>query len=98
MVMPDNFYSTTNNATQIYYDGSWVDVEGMMMDKCIVVDTKERHCVQNDTRYQKGRNDSSRRTRSQDNSTGTSEGRYRYFSIHEAAVPVSVPHNKLPER
>ena len=42
MVMPDNFYSTTNNATQIYYDGSWVDVEGMMMDKCIVVDTKKR--------------------------------------------------------
>jgi lysine-ketoglutarate reductase/saccharopine dehydrogenase-like protein (TIGR00300 family) len=41
MVMPDNFYSTTNNATQIYYDGSWVDVEGMMMDKCIVVDTKK---------------------------------------------------------
>jgi lysine-ketoglutarate reductase/saccharopine dehydrogenase-like protein (TIGR00300 family) len=42
MVMPDNFYSTTNNATQIYYDGSWVDVEGMMMDKCIVVDTKKK--------------------------------------------------------
>jgi lysine-ketoglutarate reductase/saccharopine dehydrogenase-like protein (TIGR00300 family) len=42
MVMPDNFYSTTNNATQIYYDGSWVDVEGMMMDKCIVVDNMEK--------------------------------------------------------
>lgn len=42
MVMSDNFYSTTNNATQIYYDGSWVDVEGMMMDKCIVVDTKKK--------------------------------------------------------
>jgi lysine-ketoglutarate reductase/saccharopine dehydrogenase-like protein (TIGR00300 family) len=42
MVMPDNFYSTTNNATQIYYDGLWVDVEGMMMDKCIVVDTKKK--------------------------------------------------------
>ena len=42
MVMPDNFYSTTNNATQIYYDGSWVDVECMMMDKCIVVDTKKK--------------------------------------------------------
>src|ERR687898_492658 len=38
MVMADNFYSTTNNATQIYYDKSWVDVDDMMMDKCIVVD------------------------------------------------------------
>jgi lysine-ketoglutarate reductase/saccharopine dehydrogenase-like protein (TIGR00300 family) len=42
MVMADNFYSTTNNATQIYYDGSWIDVEDMMMDKCIVVDTKKK--------------------------------------------------------
>ena len=42
MVMADNFYSTTNNATQIYYDGAWIDVEGMMMDKCIVVDTKKK--------------------------------------------------------
>ena len=42
MVMADNFYSTTNNDTQIYYDGSWIDVEDMMMDKCIVVDTKRK--------------------------------------------------------
>jgi lysine-ketoglutarate reductase/saccharopine dehydrogenase-like protein (TIGR00300 family) len=42
MVMADNFYSTTNNATQIYYDGAWIDVEGMMMDKCIVVDIKKK--------------------------------------------------------
>lgn len=42
MVMADNFYSTTNNATQIYYDRSWIDVEDMMMDKCIVVDTKKK--------------------------------------------------------
>jgi lysine-ketoglutarate reductase/saccharopine dehydrogenase-like protein (TIGR00300 family) len=40
MVMPANFYSTTNNTTQIYYKGSWITVENMMMDKCIVVDTK----------------------------------------------------------
>jgi lysine-ketoglutarate reductase/saccharopine dehydrogenase-like protein (TIGR00300 family) len=40
MVMPTNFYSTTNNTTQIYYKGSWITVENMMMDKCIVVDTK----------------------------------------------------------
>lgn len=42
MVMADNFYSTTNNATQIYYDRSWIDVEDMMMDKCIIVDTKKK--------------------------------------------------------
>jgi lysine-ketoglutarate reductase/saccharopine dehydrogenase-like protein (TIGR00300 family) len=42
MVMADNFYSTTNNATQIYYDRTWIDVEDMMMDKCIVVDTKKK--------------------------------------------------------
>jgi len=42
MVMPDNFYSTTNNATQVYYDGSWIDVENMMMDKCIVLDIEKK--------------------------------------------------------
>jgi lysine-ketoglutarate reductase/saccharopine dehydrogenase-like protein (TIGR00300 family) len=41
-VMPDNFYSTTNNDTQVYYDGSWINVQNMMMDKCIVVDTTKR--------------------------------------------------------
>jgi lysine-ketoglutarate reductase/saccharopine dehydrogenase-like protein (TIGR00300 family) len=41
MVMADNFYSTTNNATQVYYDGSWIDVQDMMMDKCIIVDTEK---------------------------------------------------------
>src|ERR687885_2338479 len=40
MVMPDDFYSTTNNATQVYYGGHWIDVHNMMMDKCIVVDTR----------------------------------------------------------
>ncbi len=37
MVMPDNFYSTTNNPTQIYFDNTWINVENMMMDKCITV-------------------------------------------------------------
>lgn len=45
MVMVDNFYSTTNNATQIYYDGSWINVQEMMMDKCIVVDTERNAAV-----------------------------------------------------
>ncbi|MBI4258168.1 MAG: TIGR00300 family protein, partial [Thaumarchaeota archaeon] len=38
MVMPDDFYSTTNHQTYIYLDGSWVKVQDQVMDKCIVVD------------------------------------------------------------
>ena len=36
-VIPDNFYSTTNNPTYIYLDGKWVKVENQMMDKIIAV-------------------------------------------------------------
>jgi lysine-ketoglutarate reductase/saccharopine dehydrogenase-like protein (TIGR00300 family) len=39
MVMPSNFYSTTNNSTQVFYGNDWIEVQNMMMDKCIVVDT-----------------------------------------------------------
>ena len=35
--MPDDFYSTTNNRTDVFYKGKWIKVENMMMDKCIVV-------------------------------------------------------------
>jgi len=42
MVMPDDFYSTTNNTTQVYYGSRWINVNNMMMDKCIVVDTQEK--------------------------------------------------------
>ena len=42
MVMPDSFYSTSNNPTQIFYDGSWIDVENIMMDKCIVLDPHKK--------------------------------------------------------
>ena len=45
MVMPDNFYSTTNNHTQIFYKNRWINVENMMMDKCIVVNSKGARCV-----------------------------------------------------
>jgi lysine-ketoglutarate reductase/saccharopine dehydrogenase-like protein (TIGR00300 family) len=38
MVLPDDFYSTTNNQTQILFRSKWINVENMMMDKCIVVD------------------------------------------------------------
>jgi len=46
MVFPDNFYSTTNNPTQVYFNGEWVEVEGTMMDKVIVVNTatKRAYC------------------------------------------------------
>ena len=42
MVMPGDFYSTTNNATQIFLNNEWINVENMMMDKCIVVDLRNR--------------------------------------------------------
>jgi lysine-ketoglutarate reductase/saccharopine dehydrogenase-like protein (TIGR00300 family) len=42
MVMPRDFYSTTNNTTQIFFNNEWIDVENMMMDKCIVVDVNSK--------------------------------------------------------
>ncbi|HUU48045.1 MAG TPA: TIGR00300 family protein [Nitrosopumilaceae archaeon] len=45
MVMPDNFYSTTNNDTWIFHNNSWISVENQMMDKCIVVKKNIAHCV-----------------------------------------------------
>jgi len=44
-VMPDNFYSTTNNHTHVFHKGKWVSVENMMMDKCIVVKGNRAFCV-----------------------------------------------------
>ena len=44
-VMPDNFYSTTNNHTQVFHNGKWIQVENMMMDKCIVVKNNHAFCV-----------------------------------------------------
>lgn len=45
MVMPENFYSTTNNHTQVFYKDTWIQVENMMMDKCIVVKDNRAFCV-----------------------------------------------------
>ena len=45
MVMPEDFYSTTNNHTQIFSKGHWIDVDNMMMDKCIVVRSNKAECV-----------------------------------------------------
>ena len=44
-VFPDNFYSTTNNPTQVYFNGEWIEVEGMMMDKVIVLDAEAKRAV-----------------------------------------------------
>ncbi|MFL6338706.1 MAG: TIGR00300 family protein [Nitrososphaeraceae archaeon] len=45
MVMPDNFYSTTNNPTQVFYNNSWIDVENIMMDKCIVLNIEKKTAI-----------------------------------------------------
>ena len=45
MVMPDNFYSTTNNHTQIFHNKRWIKVDNTMMDKCIVVKSNKAQCV-----------------------------------------------------
>lgn len=45
MVMPDDFYSTTNNRTDVFYRNRWIRVRNMMMDKCIVVKGSEATCV-----------------------------------------------------
>lgn len=44
-VMPDTFYSTTNNNTQIFLKGKWIQVDNMMMDKCILVKGNKAKCV-----------------------------------------------------
>ena len=45
MVLPDDFYSTTNNPTFIFLEGSWVQVQNLMMDKVIVVDQAKKQAV-----------------------------------------------------
>ncbi|MCD6444188.1 TIGR00300 family protein [Candidatus Bathyarchaeota archaeon] len=42
MILPDNFYVTTNHPTYIYYKGDWIEVEGICMDKVICVDPSSR--------------------------------------------------------
>lgn len=45
MVMPEDFYSTTNNTTEILLSGKWIMVDNMMMDKCIVVKNGKASCT-----------------------------------------------------
>ena len=44
-VMPDDFYSTTNNHTSVFYKKKWIPVENMMMDKCIVIKNNRAFCI-----------------------------------------------------
>ena len=45
MVMPDNFYSTTNNPTLVMLNGKWIRVHNQMMDKAIVLDLKNNRAT-----------------------------------------------------
>ncbi|MDH3502759.1 MAG: TIGR00300 family protein [Nitrosopumilus sp.] len=45
MVMPDNFYSTTNNDTWVFHKNKWIHVENQMMDKCIILKEDRAFCV-----------------------------------------------------
>ena len=45
MVLPKDFYSTTNNNTKIYLDKKWINVQNTMMDKCIIVKDSTATCV-----------------------------------------------------
>jgi len=40
MVLPDGFYSTTHHPTWVRFNGRWIRVEDICMDKVIVVDPK----------------------------------------------------------
>lgn len=44
-VLPDNFYSTSNNPTYVYIDGAWIEVENQMMDKAIVLNLKNNRAL-----------------------------------------------------
>ena len=41
-VLPDDFYSTTNNPTFIYLNKKWIKVKNQMMDKAIVINIKKQ--------------------------------------------------------
>ena len=37
MTLPPDFYSTTNNETMLFHNGSWITAKNQMMDKCVVL-------------------------------------------------------------
>lgn len=42
--VPDDFYSTTNHTTMIFFDGQWITVGNQRMDALIVVKEKGAYC------------------------------------------------------
>ena len=42
--VPDDFYSTTNQRTQVRHDGDWLDVERQRMDSVVVVSEGRAAC------------------------------------------------------
>ena len=42
MVLPKDFYLTTNNPTFIYFEDKWIEVDDLMMDKVIAIEKKLR--------------------------------------------------------
>ncbi|HYE82955.1 MAG TPA: TIGR00300 family protein [Clostridia bacterium] len=42
--VPDDFYSTTNYKTMIFWEGSWITVQNQRMDAMIVVDRNGAYC------------------------------------------------------
>lgn len=40
--VPDNFYSTTNYNTKIYYDNRWINIDNIEMDCMLVVDEENK--------------------------------------------------------
>lgn len=40
-ILPDKFYSTTNNPTSVYVNNKWIQIKPIMMDKAIVINNKK---------------------------------------------------------
>jgi lysine-ketoglutarate reductase/saccharopine dehydrogenase-like protein (TIGR00300 family) len=40
-VLPDEFYSTSNHPTWVYFKGEWIPVENLAMDKVIVIEPEK---------------------------------------------------------
>lgn len=45
-VLPDNFYVTTNHKTFVHYQGRWIEVEDISMDRVITIKDGRAICVQ----------------------------------------------------
>ena len=44
-VVPEDFYSTTNHATQVRWNGRWISVADQRMDSVIVLENGEARCT-----------------------------------------------------